>query len=147
MNFGGPGDAGTETLPLAVDTIPPEIRDRFDIVSFDPCVAPAAPGPSTASTIAPPISSSPRTPRPTTSVSSSASTPSNSQVDVNGVPREVRAVARRGRRATWRDVDRISAALGENRINYLGYSYGTVLGAAYAQEFPTHVRTMVLDGA
>ena len=36
VNFGGPGDAGTETLPLALDTIPAAIRDRFDIVSFDP---------------------------------------------------------------------------------------------------------------
>jgi pimeloyl-ACP methyl ester carboxylesterase len=46
-----------------------------------------------------------------------------------------------------RDVDRLRAALGEDRISYLGYSYGTVLGAVYAQEFPTRVRTMVLDGA
>ena len=36
VNFGGPGDAGTETLPLAIGRFPAEIRDRFDIVSFDP---------------------------------------------------------------------------------------------------------------
>src|SRR5262245_45559083 len=36
VNFGGPGDAGTETLPLAIATIPAAIRDRFDILSFDP---------------------------------------------------------------------------------------------------------------
>src|SRR5262249_25211397 len=52
-----------------------------------------------------------------------------------------------GTRNVARDMERIRAALGERRLNYLGYSYGTVLGAVYAQEFPTRVRTMVLDGA
>ncbi|MFA5884209.1 MAG: alpha/beta hydrolase, partial [Acidimicrobiia bacterium] len=36
VNYGGPGDAGTETLPLALDELPADIRDRFDVVSFDP---------------------------------------------------------------------------------------------------------------
>ena len=47
---------------------------------------------------------------------------------------------------TARDMDRIRAALGERRITYIGYSYGTYLGAVYANMFPTHVRAMVLDG-
>jgi hypothetical protein len=38
-------------------------------------------------------------------------------------------------------------ALGVNRINYYGVSYGTVLGSVYRQLFPSHVRSMVLDGA
>ncbi|RLV50073.1 alpha/beta hydrolase [Nocardioides mangrovicus] len=45
-----------------------------------------------------------------------------------------------------RDLDRIREALGEKRLNYLGYSYGTVIGQMYAQLFPTRIRTMVLDG-
>jgi pimeloyl-ACP methyl ester carboxylesterase len=52
-----------------------------------------------------------------------------------------------GTRNVARDLDAIRAALGERRLNFLGYSYGTVLGAVYAQEFPTRVRTMVLDSA
>ena len=39
------------------------------------------------------------------------------------------------------------AALGEDQINYLGFSYGTELGAAYAERFGDRVRAMVLDGA
>jgi pimeloyl-ACP methyl ester carboxylesterase len=47
---------------------------------------------------------------------------------------------------TARDMDQIRQALGEQRITYIGYSYGTYLGAVYANMFPTHVRAMVLDG-
>ncbi len=46
-----------------------------------------------------------------------------------------------------RDLDRIRQALGDAQLTYIGHSYGTLLGATYAQLFPTHVRAMVLDGA
>jgi len=45
------------------------------------------------------------------------------------------------------DLDVVRAALGEHQINYLGFSYGTQLGAAYAARYPDRVRAMVLDGA
>ncbi len=48
---------------------------------------------------------------------------------------------------TVRDMDAIRAALGERRVTYLGFSYGTYLGALYADRYPTRVRAMVLDGA
>jgi pimeloyl-ACP methyl ester carboxylesterase len=44
-------------------------------------------------------------------------------------------------------MDVVRAALGEEQINYLGFSYGTQLGSAYAQRYPDRVRAMVLDGA
>ncbi|QKW07612.1 alpha/beta fold hydrolase [Streptomyces sp. NA04227] len=46
-----------------------------------------------------------------------------------------------------RDVDVLRAALGDRRITYLGWSYGTYLGSRYAEQFPHRVRAMVLDGA
>ena len=46
-----------------------------------------------------------------------------------------------------RDMDVVRKALGEDQINYLGFSYGTELGTAYIERFPNRVRTMVLDGA
>ncbi|MGU3502885.1 alpha/beta hydrolase [Mycobacterium sp. C31M] len=46
-----------------------------------------------------------------------------------------------------RDMDTVRAALGDEQVNYLGFSYGTELGTAYAEQFPDRVRTMVLDGA
>lgn len=45
-----------------------------------------------------------------------------------------------------RDMDRIRAAVGDKKLNYLGYSYGTSIGQMYAQLFPTKIRVMVLDG-
>ena len=48
---------------------------------------------------------------------------------------------------TARDLDRIRAALGDAQLTFIGHSYGTLLGAVYSQEFPTHVRAMALDGA
>jgi len=44
-----------------------------------------------------------------------------------------------------RDLDVIRAALGEKKLNFLGASYGTYLGAVYSTLFPTHVRRMVFD--
>ncbi len=52
-----------------------------------------------------------------------------------------------GTASAARDMDRVRAALGEDQINYLGFSYGTELGTAYVERFPDRVRTMVLDGA
>ncbi|MDT5091235.1 MAG: hypothetical protein QOH60_598 [Mycobacterium sp.] len=46
-----------------------------------------------------------------------------------------------------RDMDAVRQALGEAQVNYLGFSYGTQLGTAYAQAFPQNIRAMVLDGA
>jgi pimeloyl-ACP methyl ester carboxylesterase len=46
-----------------------------------------------------------------------------------------------------RDMDALRAAAGERQLTYLGYSYGTLLGAVYAQLFPKNVRALVLDGA
>ena len=52
-----------------------------------------------------------------------------------------------GTASAARDMDVVRAALGENQINYLGFSYGTELGSAYADRYPDRVRAMVLDGA
>jgi pimeloyl-ACP methyl ester carboxylesterase len=64
----------------------------------------------------------------------------------------MRAQARRvlpfmGTRDSARDMDLVRAALGEEQIAYLGFSYGTALGASYASLYPERVRAMVLDGA
>jgi len=45
-----------------------------------------------------------------------------------------------------KDMDVIRAALGDQKLTYLGFSYGTFLGENYAHLFPTHVRALALDG-
>jgi pimeloyl-ACP methyl ester carboxylesterase len=49
--------------------------------------------------------------------------------------------------ATAKDMDQIRQAVGDARMNYLGFSYGTELGAQYIHLFPSKVRVAVLDGA
>ena len=44
-------------------------------------------------------------------------------------------------------MDAVRAAVGDDKLTYLGYSYGTLLGAIYAQLYPQRVRALVLDGA
>lgn len=52
-----------------------------------------------------------------------------------------------GTNNTARDMDRIRQALGEEKISYFGFSYGSELGATWATLFPDTVRAAVLDGA
>jgi len=51
-----------------------------------------------------------------------------------------------GTKNVARDMDAVRAALGEEKLNYVGYSYGTSIGAVYADMFPDRIRAMVLDG-
>ncbi|GAB2453095.1 alpha/beta fold hydrolase [Conyzicola lurida] len=46
-----------------------------------------------------------------------------------------------------RDLDLLRAVLGDEKLNYLGYSYGTLLGATYAELYPENTGRLVLDGA
>ena len=52
-----------------------------------------------------------------------------------------------GSRETVQDMERIRAALGDEQLNFLGFSYGTYLGARYAAQYPDRVGRFVLDGA
>jgi len=47
---------------------------------------------------------------------------------------------------TVRDLEQLRRAVGDDRLTYAGYSYGTAVGLAYAERYPTRVRAMVLDG-
>ncbi|MBC7723833.1 MAG: alpha/beta fold hydrolase [Burkholderiaceae bacterium] len=49
--------------------------------------------------------------------------------------------------STARDMDLIRSVLGDDALNYLGFSYGTVFGTQYAELFPDRVGRVVLDGA
>jgi pimeloyl-ACP methyl ester carboxylesterase len=56
-------------------------------------------------------------------------------------------LANAGTTSVARDMDMVRQALGDDQINYLGYSYGTAIGTAYLEGFSDHVRAMVLDGS
>jgi pimeloyl-ACP methyl ester carboxylesterase len=64
-------------------------------------------------------------------------------LDRNGRP----FLANIGTASVARDMDMVRQALGDDQIDYVGFSYGTELGTAYVERFGDHVRAMVLDGA
>ena len=52
-----------------------------------------------------------------------------------------------GTASVARDMDTVRQQIGDDQINYLGFSYGTEVGTTYVDQFGEHVRAMVLDGA
>jgi pimeloyl-ACP methyl ester carboxylesterase len=52
-----------------------------------------------------------------------------------------------GTASVVKDLDAMRAALGDDKLTYVGYSYGTRIGSSYAESYPQNVRAMILDGA
>ena len=144
FNPGGPGESGNQILPVALSLLPAAIRQTFDIVSFDPrgtgASDPLQCGTSpSALTSVDPVSPQDGRPLPGTAVYTAMAEACQHKVG--------RLEPFINTTNTARDLDRIRRALGLSTISYYGLSYGTALGAVYADLFPRHVATMVLDGA
>ena len=141
VNPGGPGGSGVDMALNAASFFSSQIRARFDIVGFDPRgVGRSAPVVCSQQLV--------------------DSAPSPLVRDAAGYARLVayhRGLTRDCRKRTGpvyghvdtisvaRDMDRLRAALGEKTISFYGASYGTLLGAQYAERYPTRVRALALD--
>jgi len=142
-NPGGPGGSGVDFLRDADEQFPAEIRNSFDLVSWDPRgLGPDAPvrclddlDPFFA------VDHDPRTPAARAENVSAAHAFVDACRQKSG-----RLLAYMSTAATVRDLDAIRGAMGEDKISYVGFSYGTLIGAVYADMFPRRVRAMVLDG-
>ena len=149
VNPGGPGASAVETVAnMAVNLADTEVTRRFDLVGFDPRgVGHSTPQVRCRSDAE--FDAYRREPLVDFSLAGVAHIEQISrQIAQDCVDRTGREfLANIGTASTARDMDVVRAALGENQINYLGYSYGTELGARYAQLFGDRVRAMVLDGA
>jgi pimeloyl-ACP methyl ester carboxylesterase len=148
VNFGGPGDPTVQTLRGAIDRFPAVVRDRFDIVGFDP----RGTGDSRAidcfdDATADRLNTEDPTPDDAVELHAFYDRAQNDPDDQACITRFGTWLAQIGTVNVARDLDRIRVALRERTLNFLGYSYGTVLGAAYTRSFPTRVRAMVLDAA
>lgn len=149
VNFGGPGDPGAETLRGALEIIPEAVRARFDVVSFDPRGTGASrPIDCVDDATFDRLWSEDPTP------DSDADLPSYYDGTASSVDFTAACLAAQGpwlsqvgTRNVARDVELLRRALGDAKLTYLGYSYGTVLGAVYAQLYPRKVRALALDGA
>jgi pimeloyl-ACP methyl ester carboxylesterase len=143
-NPGGPGAASLWIAQQASDIFPDTVLEHFDVIAWDP----RGTGKSTAVRCGEKLDGfwsqdhSPDTEREVQSNVAAAKRLANECEATNG-----RLLPYLSSRSTVADMDAIRRALGDDKISYLGFSYGTYLGALYADTYPTHVRAMVLDGA
>ncbi|WP_420081987.1 alpha/beta hydrolase [Streptomyces sp. JL4002] len=147
VNPGGPGGPGTVQVPQNYDSLPQEVRERFDIVSWDP----RGIGNSTAVN----CFDSPEEARawaagksegfPVGEQERQAWADAYEDLARRCEKRDPELLRHVSTADTARDLDLLRRSVGEPQLNYLGVSYGTILGATYANLFPDKVRAMVLD--
>lgn len=146
INPGGPGESGTDFALFAEQNFGQAVLDHFDIVAWDP----RGTGQTT-----PHIDCTddydhffatgditPDDPAKRQQLVDLAKEFATACVTKNGALMQYV-----GTNNSARDMDSIRAALGEAKISYLGFSYGSELGATWATLFPSTVRAAVLDGA
>ncbi|GAB3456533.1 alpha/beta hydrolase [Kineococcus endophyticus] len=145
LNPGGPGASGVEYARAAQNVVSQDVRDHFDVVGFDPRgVGESDPLRCLTDTQVDTFLATDPTPDDAAEVRAL-----QQQTDELG-----RGCAAAGPLAAHvdtlsaaKDMDVLRAALGDGKLSYLGKSYGTYLGAWYAEQFPQRVGRFVLDGA
>ncbi|MFC4127092.1 alpha/beta hydrolase [Nocardia rhizosphaerae] len=145
LNPGGPGVSGLSTVAVGHGTA---LAQRFDRVGFDPrgvgssvpAIVCLTPEQADAERAEPPLEN---TPEGIAAAEADNHEYARRCADRSGVD----LLAHVGTREVVQDMDVLRAALGDEKLTYLGYSYGTRLGSAYAEKYPGNVRALVLDGA
>lgn len=150
INPGGPGGSGMSTAAsLAEEIATTDVGKRFDFVGFDP----RGVGASEPQVLCRTKETRDAERLMNLNVDSSpdgvAKTENHIKSNVEGcVTRTGKDVlANIGTREVARDLDVMRSALGDEKLTYLGYSYGTRIGVGYAEAFPQNVRALILDGA
>lgn len=152
VNPGGPGASGMQAAASMTDPIQRSaLGEHFDLVGFDPRGVGAS---------QPAVSclSDPQQDQVRAAALDTAATPAGVAQYEQQQQAYAHACASRtgggtdmlahmGSRDVASDIDILRSALGDRQLSYVGFSYGTRLGQAYAEQFPTNVRAMVLDGA
>ncbi|WP_431949447.1 alpha/beta hydrolase [Actinacidiphila sp. bgisy167] len=146
VNPGGPGISAIDDLRAYADTYSPSLRAAYDLVAVDP----RGVGHST------PVDCGAA--RPRTAATRGTHPPDRAAVIDTWAAYHAEVAADCARTAggllphvgtldAARDLDVVRAALDDEKLHFLGFSYGTYLGATYAELFPSRVGRMVLDGA
>ncbi|SEG93758.1 tripeptidyl-peptidase B. Serine peptidase. MEROPS family S33 [Saccharopolyspora kobensis] len=149
INPGGPGASGMSTAAsLAGSVRNSALGERFDLIGFDPRGIGAS---------EPAVRCLTDQERDAKRLDSDADTSPSGVAETEKEERDyagkcaertgAKLLANVGTREVAKDMDVLRSALGDQKLNYLGYSYGTRIGAEYAEQFPGNVRAMVLDGA
>ncbi len=144
FNFGGPGGSGVSMMPSYASTVS-KLRERYDLVSWDPRGVAASEGVRCRDDKSIQAAEA--------SVDGTPDTPAEEQAYLRdaadfgqGCKEDAgELIAHVSTTDTARDMDRIRQALGDEKLNYFGISYGTELGGVYAHLFPKKVGRMTLD--
>lgn len=145
VNPGGPGSSGVDYAYNAPNIVSPEILERFDIVGFDPrgvgdssgieCLTDAETDASFAAD-----------PKPDDEAELALFI-SDAREYFAKCAEKTEHLTGYSTLNSARDLDLLRAVLGDEKLNFLGKSYGTYLGTLYAELFPENVGRLVLDGA
>ncbi len=146
VNPGGPGGSGVDFTSYFVDEASNAVLDGYDVVGFDPrgvgtsdpveCLGTAA--------LDRYISADPD---PDTAVEASTFLRFVRVLGKGCAKRSGDLAAHVSTEEVARDLDVLRAVVGDGQLHYYGASYGTFIGATYAELFPEQVGRMVLDGA
>jgi pimeloyl-ACP methyl ester carboxylesterase len=146
FNPGGPGGSGIASMGFIWGLLlPDEVKQRFDLVSWDPRgVGASVPALEDCAT--------PWPARPATGPVDWTRVTAGFDATLSAANAECQKknagfIEHMGTVENVQDLDRIRAALGEDALTYWGMSYGTRIGYVYTMTFPTRVRAIVLDGS
>ncbi|WP_224285657.1 alpha/beta fold hydrolase, partial [Streptomyces sp. LS1784] len=137
LNPGGPGNSGVDMVRWGWKGYQGPLHDRYDLVGFDPRGA----GDTT------PVHCLDDRTRDQWDATDDPAYDHGRILAEACRARHADLLPHLGTRDTARDLDVLRGALGERRLDFLGFSYGTHLGARYAEEFPERTGRLVLDGA
>ena len=146
INPGGPGGSGVDFVRAAAAYYPATVRARFDLVGFDPRGIYRSSPLLCFDSLEQAEASLPPFPFP--------QTPAEERQQKAADARLAAACASHGGAIrdhmssadAARDLDLLRRVLGDRKLTYLGYSYGSVLGQNYANLFPDNFRALVIDG-
>lgn len=146
VNPGGPGGSGIDYAAAGASQFGSALADRYDIVGFDP----RGVGKSTpldCATTEQLDALLAYDPAPDDAAERARLDELVATIGNGCLARSGDLARHISTKEAARDMDILRAALGETKLDYLGASYGTLLGATYAEGFPENVGRFVLDGA
>jgi pimeloyl-ACP methyl ester carboxylesterase len=150
INPGGPGGSGMSAAASKADDIKNNaLGRRFDFVGFDPRGVGSSKPQVQCQTAAERDAERLMDLNVDTSPAAVERTEAHEKAENAGCASRTGTdvLAHIGTREVARDLDVMRSVLGDAKLTYLGYSYGTRIGTNYAEDFPGNVRAMILDGA
>jgi pimeloyl-ACP methyl ester carboxylesterase len=146
VNPGGPGASGIEFLEFFAQIAPATLVERFDLISWDPRGVGGSRGLRCNDNIPEDLNYA-ATLEDGVADDIVVYVEDLTRLGADCLAMHPDLLDHVGTVATARDLNQIRRAINDDALSYLGFSYGTRIGAVYATLFPDHVRAMVLDGA